>query len=132
MGDRGNIKFIEELGSPSIFFYTHWSGYRLNEIIREGLIQGKGRWSDPPYLARIMFNALQGDDRGETGFGISHAIGDNEHPVMVVDADQQKVYIDGHATDDDPKYVMSFTDFVDSPRGLVAFDPAHDAEEINS
>lgn len=83
MGDRGNI--VVRSGDGDVWFYTHWSGSEIGERAKAGLLAGKGRWDDPPYLARIIFNALQEDDRGETGFGISTRMQDNEHPILVID-----------------------------------------------
>ena len=36
MGDRGNIKVVEE-GAPDLFMYTHWCGSELEIIVRQGL-----------------------------------------------------------------------------------------------
>lgn len=55
-----------------MFFYSHWGGSRLPETVAEALDRGRGRWSDPSYLARIIFaEMIKGDVLGETGYGIS-------------------------------------------------------------
>lgn len=93
MGDRGNIA-IEEDGKR-IYFYSHWSGSELPEIVRRAIAR-KWRWDDPPYLARIIFCELvKGNEGEETGYGISLGICDNSHPIIVVDMNKQSVTLDG-------------------------------------
>lgn len=103
MGDRGNIvmRFHEESGNndtktTDIYFYTHWRGSSLLKIVQSALRRG-WRWDDDAYLARIIFNDLQGDDRGETGFGIAPFECDNEHPLVVVDTFKKRVERDGES-----------------------------------
>ena len=92
MGDRGNIKFVGTGPSP-IYFYTHYEGSELDAILRRGLDNGRNRWNDAQYLARIVFCAMVVDNvDGETGYGISTQLYDNEHPILVVDAINGKVY----------------------------------------
>ena len=87
MGCRGNIEIIQpkvgaESGEASIFFYTHWIGDMVCEVLADGLDKGRSRWNDPDYLTRIIFNELQGDNRDLTGFGIGiSGAGDAEFPV---------------------------------------------------
>lgn len=89
MGDRGNIEIAQpstkpEGGETSIFLYTHWGGSELCQNLASALEKGRGRWEDPAYMTRIIFNELQGDDRGTTGFGISIEEIDPEHPTPQV------------------------------------------------
>lgn len=100
MGDRANIgiktghgKKVHEAGA-CVVLYTHWSGYKTPLTLRDALRKGKSRWSDPAYLARIVFCQMVGKDSWdeETGFGISTDICDNEHRSLVVDPDAEKVY----------------------------------------
>jgi hypothetical protein len=107
MGDRANICVLQEKGKKAIYFYTHWSGSELPELLQKGLILARGtppesrgshhrsftdnRWDDESYLARIIFQALIGDDKGTTEFGIATYICDNEYPILVVDSDSQTV-----------------------------------------
>lgn len=92
MGDRGNVCIRETTDNVEndVYLYTHWSGAELPEIVRVALAK-RWRWNDAPYLTRIIFNELQGDDRGETGFGISPTIGDNQYDIVVVDVEAQTV-----------------------------------------
>ena len=72
MGDRAHIKVQQGYGD--VYLYTHWGGYKIKEDIATGLRRGRDRWNDPEYLARILFDAMKGDDvTGDTGFGISAA-----------------------------------------------------------
>lgn len=94
MGDRGNI-IIEPNGSTftaPLYMYTHWRGSGIQQILQSALKRGKGRWNDPSYLARIIFNELtKGCEMEETGFGLSNSLGDNEHPLLWVDMKTRKV-----------------------------------------
>ncbi|HET6405686.1 MAG TPA: hypothetical protein VFH78_13675 [Candidatus Thermoplasmatota archaeon] len=92
MGERGNIVFIhapEKEGAPErrIYFYTHWRGHLLHEILREamnhkelwpagfgnlsGTVRESCRWYDASYFARVVFCKLvEGDEGGVLSFGI--------------------------------------------------------------
>ncbi len=89
MGDRGNI--VVKSGNQQVWFYTHWSGSNIAQVVKTALAK-KWRWDDSLYLARIIFCELvKGAEDHETGFGISCRISDNEHDIIVVDTDAQKV-----------------------------------------
>jgi hypothetical protein len=80
MGDRGNIAVEQKYGT--VFLYSHWGGSVIDTVLADAFVKGGGRIRDQSYFTRILFNELQGDDRGTTGFGIS--VGkpdDNEHPI---------------------------------------------------
>lgn len=90
MGDRGNIEVKDEQGS--VFLYSHWGGSELPATLASALDRGIGRWTDQPYLARIIFcEMVRGDVEGETGYGISYAECDPEHPTLVVDCTERTV-----------------------------------------
>ena len=91
MGNRGNVVFKYEDGNK-IYFYSHWGGSGLKEIVRQALIRGKDRWSDESYLARIVFCEMIKDEvLVTTGYGIAPYEVDNEHPLVVVDTKAQTV-----------------------------------------
>lgn len=92
MGDRANIEILE--GDESVYLYTHWHGSEMPEMLRRALNRGEERWSDPPYLARIVFcEMVSGFETELTGFGISaSAMGASKH--IVVNVDMQTVSID--------------------------------------
>ena len=90
MGDRGNIR-LRYSKEREVYFYTHWRGSEIPDILREALCRGKNRWSDAPYLARIIFDTLTDGDRELTGFGIDVQEGDNEHRVPTVDLENRTV-----------------------------------------
>ena len=91
MGDRGNICMVEQDGSK-IFFYTHWNGSNMLNILRNAMIRGKDRWSDEPYLARIIFSEMIKDNiMDTTGYGISTYLADNENDILYVDVREQKI-----------------------------------------
>ena len=98
MGDRGNIKV------GKVYLYTHWSGSYIKEILKKALSREQ-RWNDESYLTRIIFcEMLEGDIDGETGFGISTEIVDNEYPILEVDVENQEVKCNGN--------VWSFEEFI--------------------
>ena len=71
MGDRGNVKLKYENGEP-IYFYTHWTGSKLEDIVRKALKRGISRWNDESYLSRIIFSEMIKDEVLETtGYGIA-------------------------------------------------------------
>lgn len=91
MGDRGNIVVIDN--EQKVFLYAHWKGCDLPDIAQRALNRGRGRWNDPAYLTRIIFCDMIGNDlKGESGYGISPFIQDNEYPLLVVNCDKQEVY----------------------------------------
>ncbi len=91
MGNRGNI--VVQSRGERVFLYTHWSGSRIREVVQKALAR-KQRWDDPPYLTRIMFDTLTEDAHGEdSGYGIWPSLGDNGHPIITVDVDEQRVLV---------------------------------------
>lgn len=92
MGDRGNI-VVQETEGKRVYLYTHWKGSQIGGVVAKALAKKK-RWDDAPYLARIIFCELidvEGDIKGEAGYGISAGICDNEYPILVVDVEKQVV-----------------------------------------
>lgn len=123
MGDRANIY----LQTPSndekpagIYLYTHWSGYRWPEALREALVFGKSHWNDPEYLGRIIASQVFSDIHNETtGGGLSLRIGDNSYPIIVCDIEAQEVsFAEAGSEADDSlrKHHISFTEYVDQER----------------
>ena len=93
MGDRANVKIIDGVDNP-VWLYSHWGGGELPEILHMALNR-RQRWTDPSYLSRIIFcQMVKGQEDGETGFGISSVIGDNEHLILVVDVENQTVFLE--------------------------------------
>lgn len=78
MGDRANVLVLDEYDETAdpVVLYTHWGGYELPQALARALDSkaGRGRWSDGPYLTRIIF-------------------GDNEHPLLVVDVKAQEIRV---------------------------------------
>ena len=107
MGDRANV-YVKQ---SEVYLYTHWDGYNLAIKVRDALKRGKGRWDDPSYLCDMV----KGDLEGETGYGISHEIGDNSRPIIVLDTDKSEVSLGGrgHEPKLDAKHsAMSFEKFI--------------------
>lgn len=98
MGDRGNIAIVVDGKKPitdggAVWLYGHWSGHVLPAIVQQALKVGAGRVSDPSYFARITLNVMQGDQRGESGFGIDTRPGDNERNYLLVNGEAGKVQV---------------------------------------
>ncbi len=125
MGDRANIvvrdAWPEDLGDKeAVFLYGHWSGTDMPELLRLALSAGRDRWSDPTYLARIVFQTMIGEDSGTTGFGISTRLTDNEYDLIVLRGERVHLLAEtaytasGFATlDHTPS--CSFDDLCDAP-----------------
>jgi len=92
MGERGNIRTVED-EHAEIWFYTHWRGYETHTIVQKALKNGEDRWDDAPYLRRIIFQELIGNDCGNTGFGISDSKGDDNYPDVEVNISKQTITI---------------------------------------
>ena len=119
MGDRANCVF-EDGDSSRLFLCTHWGGTELAEDVRTALDIGRDRWSDPAYLARIVFDARKGDDfKGLTGFGISTSRPDNEHLYVVVNCDKQTVRFEDEESGKTIKGPWSFAEYCDMDKGKL-------------
>lgn len=98
MGERGNIVIVQgaDEGKTPIYFYTHWKGYKLPEIVQSAFKKAirEHRLGDSAYLNRIVFCELVGEKEFNetTGYGISQYICDNNYNLLVIDHDVEKVY----------------------------------------
>jgi hypothetical protein len=104
MGSRGNICVVQSEGE--VWFYTHWSGHRIEQIVADALDRGRDRWNDETYLARIIFCELVGEDNlmDNTGFGIGLSECDPNYPSVYVNVAGRTVECDGNE--------LSFDQFV--------------------
>lgn len=106
MGNRANVQIIQPEGmnghgGGSVFLYTHWGGIECTtRAVSRALRELPGRWTDESYLARGIFVRMMADQKaewlGETSFGIATYPPDNEHPILVVDCEEQEVRVDDH------------------------------------
>ena len=92
MGDRGNVLVLQG-GGEAVYLYTHWAGPELPGTVQAALKRAPDRWTDTAYLARIVFSEMT---RGEspdktTGYGISTRLCDNEHPLVVIDCEAERI-----------------------------------------
>lgn len=106
MGDRANIHFVEENGS--FYLYTHRHGSELGKVLASALDRGRSRWTDAPYLARIIFSEMiKGEVLETTGYGISIEVCDGNSNIYKVDVEAQTVqYCDGP--------VLTFDGFIEA------------------
>ncbi len=96
MGDRGNI-FVKHgpKDTDGVYLYSHWTGTDLPEIL-QNVLKRHERWDDEPYLTRMIFCAMVGNDMtASTGYGISTKVHDNEHSILRVDCASQAVKVGG-------------------------------------
>lgn len=103
MGDRAQVAIKMGDGSR-VYLYAHWGGTGIYDSLQTAL-RRRQRWTDCEYLARIIFQAIVGDDQRETGFGIGTAQhSDLEHPVPVLDCTNQSITWDNGAYHRDEAY----------------------------
>lgn len=113
MGDRGNVAMIQDDEKSVVYLYTHWGGTELAHTVQLAL-KKKWRWSDSPYLTRIIFEEMVPKQYhgAETGFGISTVICDNEYPIVVVNPAKQTVGFANEETPTQPYTEWSFEDYI--------------------
>jgi hypothetical protein len=113
VGNRANI-FVQQVRNDEgkwdgIGVYSHWNGTRLHDVALEFLDKAKARAGDPSYFTRILVhNVLDelANRNEETGFGLwSSALGmdDNEHDILVINAESGRYWYTGHAGWADPE-----------------------------
>lgn len=125
MGDRANIYVVDQpkaapddTETTGIYLYTHWNGSEWPQMLRAALSlpTARRRWSDEPYLLRILTDQLFKDLRdGETGGGIGTMIGDNEYPITVLDMVAQTVSFAAPGTEEDRgnwQHTVSYQQFI--------------------
>ena len=110
MGCRGTIEIWENGAAPKdeespVVLYTHWGAKDMLMNLKTVLKRRK-RWSDAAYLSRMIFcKMVEGDERGETGYGImTNNVCDAEEEI-VVDCDRQEVIVKG--SDNNKSYTFS-------------------------
>jgi len=103
MGCRGQVLIKDE----GVYLYTHWGADELLDRVKKAL-RRKQRWGDPEYLARIVFDAIKGDDTtSETGFGIGSVKHKDIEKLVVLDCAKKELkYQDLYDTK--KSFVMSF------------------------
>lgn len=105
MGDRANILVKYDDDDPGVYLYTHWGGSGLPEDLQYALGR-KERWTDAPYLTRIIFCAMvRGNESGTTGYGISSCLTDGQERTLVVHCAKRMVFYEG--------WSCTFQEFVD-------------------
>lgn len=89
-----------------VHLYTHWAGSSLAKVVRRALARQQ-RWDDESYLARIIFcEMVKKDIKGETGFGISHQVGDGDDRIITLDSST------GQISNNTGGKAMTFTEFI--------------------
>lgn len=127
MGDRANIiielplEYADEPKYGDVYLYTHWGGSALPKTLQESLksSRAKARYNDEAYLARIIFcDLVAGNEKGETGFGLSLRPCDNSYPYLRVNPEKQTVTVDYDPVRQDhhhPNRTYTFKEFTAIP-----------------
>lgn len=76
-----------------VSMYSHWDGPMVTlKVIERALAKAPDRWSDPSYLARIIFSELIKESIDETtGYGLSGNL-NSSNPTYLVDCHTQTVW----------------------------------------
>lgn len=90
MGERSYI-LIKDFQSR-VYLYAHWmTKEECYDLLRKSLARSESRWTDGPYLARVIFSdMIRADIDGLTSFGIS-SVRDDGNVHYTVSVDDQKV-----------------------------------------
>jgi hypothetical protein len=126
MGDRGNVKVTMGKWS-AVYLYTHWDGSELPITVQRALAK-RWRWDDDTYLARVIFDVMtKGQSGRETGFGIGSYVCDNQHPIIEVSVENQRVsFIEVPSV----RHVWSFEEYLElTPKALMVAFGTFDEEE---
>lgn len=99
MGDRANIVLRDKhYGTDltaDVFLYTHWSGYKVEQIAADGLREAiaAGRVDDVAYGGRIVTDVFlkAHADSPHLGAGVSAIIGDGDSHQVIIDFAAQTV-----------------------------------------
>ncbi len=73
MGNRAQVKILNEDGGPAVYLYTHDGSDRVVGQVKRALANYPNRWNDHCYLARLIFTEMIKSDNAidsEYGFGI--------------------------------------------------------------
>ncbi len=106
MGNRGQVLIEDE----KIYLYTHWGAEDIVSDVSMALSRHQ-RWDDPEYLARIIFDELSGNEKGEeTGFGIGTSQHTDIEKLVIVNCGDKKVIIKDIYGESEE--VLSFQDFI--------------------
>lgn len=127
MGDRANIVIKQHIAHDDvgeIYFYTHWSGWRLPIILQEALKNGRSSWDDESDLARIIF--LEHD---EGGFRISSRLLDNEYPLLQVDTEDKTVTIRDERAEPNEGFPIPFEKFISLDLSDNPWETLHELKE---
>ncbi len=118
MGDRSNI-VVKQPDGTSVWLYGHWMGEDSINIVHDVLAR-KQRWTDHSYLTRMLFEKMiAGNLDGETGFGISTTMQDNEYPIIILDPSSQTVWLEEYKWDGSKSFevitpAVTFEEFINA------------------
>ena len=100
MGCRGTIEIWNNGAAPKnkekpVVLYTHWGAGNMLDDLKK-VLSRKKRWSDPPYLSRMIFcEMVKGNEIDEYGYGIMTENVCDAEKEIVVDCNRQEVIIKG-------------------------------------
>lgn len=112
IGDRGQV-FIKDVG---VYLYTHWGASELINTVKEAMKRGV-RWTDPEYLARIIFYEMaKADPDGSIGFGIGTTLHSDAWRVITIDCKLQIITVRDYGK---LKLKKSFQEFAPQRKTLI-------------
>lgn len=112
MGDRANIVVLQPVDEGAIYVYSPWDGLEGMFAKLQKALRRKHRWGDPSYLCRIIIaEVIRNDLDDETGYGISTYLCDNEHPLLVVNAEANTVSLSAEDAPREPYKTWTFAEF---------------------
>lgn len=99
MGDRAMAEI--KVSEGSIYFYTHWSGYKLDKVAEQALDTAQPRIGNDSYAMKIVIDSLlkeTGCRDCETGAGIMLSPNaedsyNNDKPSVTIDLVNNKVLV---------------------------------------
>jgi len=112
MGARTQV-FIKDTG---VYLYSHWGSGNILKTVKKALAR-KQRWSDPEYLARIVFETMIGNNSGSAvGFGVGTTMHSDIDNLVTIDCKRQVV---SYSVNGKPAAGSEFIDFNDFVADLV-------------
>lgn len=94
MGDRSNI-VVQQANGDRVYLYGHWMGADAINVTTD-VLSRRTRWADEAYLTRMLFSKMvEGDLDGETGYGISTDMVDNDgYPLIVLKPETMTMFLE--------------------------------------
>lgn len=107
MGMRTQVK----IEPTNVYLYGHWSSSTIVQDVHVALSK-KWRWTDPEYLARIVFDEMNHEPLTELNYGIGTTMHSDLDSLIVLNTDEQFIEIHLHDNKNVSLYADTFENFV--------------------